>query len=66
MSILNSLNILSSHLSPVVTVDLFSKPVGLFCKQAHLFHFFIGFTYKGFHMIFLLLCLAYFTLYDNL
>ena len=66
MSISNSLNILSSHLSPVVTVDLFSKSVGLFCKQVHLFHFFIGFAYKGCHMIFLFLCLAYFTLYENL
>ena len=49
------------HHLPLVTIILFS--VTLFCKPAHLYHFF---TYKWYHMIFVFLRLTYFTQYDDL
>ena len=59
VSIPNSLTIPSPHPSPgPATVGLFSKSVSLllFFKQTHLYHFLLDSTYKGSHMIFLLLC----------
>ena len=46
----------------------FSKSVSafLFCNWVNLYHFFLDSTYKGCHMLFLLLCLTYFTQYATL
>ena len=51
-----------------VTVSLFSKSVSLSVsfKYVHLYHFCLDPRYKGCHVIFLLLCLTYFTQYDSL
>ena len=53
---------------PSATIRLFPKSVRLFlfCKQVHLYHFFLDSTCKGYHMLFLLLCLTYFTQYGAL
>ena len=68
MSIPNSPTIPSPHPFFLATISLFSKSVSLFlfCKEVHLYNIFFRFEYKGCHMIFLLLCLTYFTQYDNL
>ena len=52
---------------PLVTTSLFSTSVTLFlsCKQVHFYHFLYS-TYKQYHMMFVFLCLTYFTQYDNL
>ena len=54
--------------SPLATINLFLKSVSLFLffKQVPLYHFFLDSIYKGYHMIFLLLCLTDFTQYDTL
>ena len=56
------------HFSPLVTISSFSKSVSLFlfCKYIHLYNFFLDSTYKRYHMVFLFLCLTYFTQCDNL
>ena len=53
MSFPNSLTV------PSPLVISFSKSVSLFCKQVHLYHFFLDSTYKRCHMTFLLLCLMH-------
>ena len=52
----------------LATISLFSKSVSrfLFCKISSLYHFFLDSQYKGYHMIFLFLCLTSFTQRDNL
>ena len=42
------------------------EPVSPAWQADYLPHFFLDFTYKGCHTIFLLLCLTYFTQHDNL
>ena len=54
--------------SPTLWADaLPSEPPGKvpFCLL-YLYHIFLYFAYKGCHMLFLLLCLTYFTQNDNL
>ena len=49
-----------NHPFPLATMSSFSKSVSLFlfCKYVLLYHFFLDSTYKGCHMIFLLLPLT--------
>ena len=65
MSISNSQSILPPSPSPLVTINSFSKSVNLFlfCKYVHLFCFvlFLDSAYKWYCMIFVFLCLTYFT-----
>ena len=53
---------------PLATIRLFPKSMRLFpfCKQLHLYHFLLDSMSKGYHMLFLLLCLTYFTQYGTL
>ena len=53
----------SPHLSPMVTISLFSKSLSLFlfCKYVPLYHV-LDSTSKHNHMIFIFLCLTYFKL----
>ena len=61
MSIPNSLTTPPPSPPPTATTSSFSKSVSLFlfCNYVHMYHFFLDSTYKGCHMIFLLLCLTY-------
>ena len=63
MSIPNSLSFPPSF-TPA-TINSFSKSVKLLVLWVHLYHFFLDSTNKGCCTIFLLLCLTYFTQYDN-
>ena len=58
MSIPNS--VLPPHPSPWESISSFSKSVSLFlfCKLVYLYCFFLDSPYKGYHILFLLLCLT--------
>ena len=47
-------------LSPLVTINLFSMSLSLFLfyKYVHLYHLFLAYTFKQYHMIFVFLCLT--------
>ena len=71
MSIPNSLTIPFPHSPPPPTPNNNHKLVLEVCESlsvfwVHLYHFFLESTYKGCHMIFLLLCLTYCTQYGTL
>ena len=53
-------------LSPLVTISLFSTSVTLFLFCKFICNIFLDSTYKRYHMIFIFLCLTYFTQYDHL
>ena len=52
---------------PLATMSSLYKSVSLFlfCEYANLYHLFLDSTYIGYHMMFLLLSLTYFTQYDT-
>ena len=61
------LNIVLYHPAPVVTISLFSKCVSLFDFINKFICIILKYSaYKWYHMIFIFLCLIYFTQYDNL
>ena len=58
---------ISSPVSPLVTISIFlCLLIYLFLKKSSFVSFFLDSTHKGYHMIFIFLCLTYFTSYDNL
>ena len=46
---------------PLVAISSFSESLFLFCKKVDLYFFFLDSTYRQYHMIFVFLCLTYFT-----
>jgi len=60
MLIPSSLIDASPYPSSLATISSFSESVSLFlsCQQVCLYHLFLDSTYKGCHMIFLLVCLT--------